>query len=82
MTCAADSSGSDKIEWMSGGVVVASAESAQELQLVFDLVNDTLHGSEFTCVVTKGSNSQQEAYLVSVTGELVEPANLTKIRHH
>ena len=71
VTCSSDSGVVEMIEWQSGGQVVASATSVQQLQLVLDPVNDTIHGSEVICLVTRRANERANQSLsISVTGKL------------
>lgn len=72
LSCTSDSRVTDKIEWLTEEEeVVVSADSVQELQLVFNPVNDSLHGSEFTCMVTISGkiSNQTQAIAVDITGE-------------
>ena len=41
------------MEWLTNGVVVESAASTQQLDLVFSLVNDSIHKQVYTCRVTR-----------------------------
>ena len=67
VTCSSDSGVVDRIEWVSGaGQVVASAVSVQTLDLVLDPVQDTLQGSEVTCIVTRGTEMASQT-LSSIT---------------
>ena len=61
--CSSDFGVVDMIEWVSGrGTVVASATSVQHLMLVLDPVNDSfsLHGSDFTCFITRDEGTPNE----------------------
>ena len=54
VTCSSDSGVADRMQWLSGaGLVLATDTSIQQLDLTFDPVNDSLHGSEVTCSVTR-----------------------------
>ena len=53
----------DRIEWRSSeGVVLVSGMSLSYLELVLDPVNDSLsvHGSEFTCLITRDEGTDNE----------------------
>ena len=54
VTCSSDSGNADRIEWRSReGQVLVSGDSVQQLDLVFNPVNDSLHNSNITCFVTR-----------------------------
>ena len=54
VTCSSDSGTADRIEWRSReGQVLVSRDSVQQIDLVFNPVNDSLHSSSTTCFVTK-----------------------------
>ena len=62
-TCTSDSGVADRIEWRSNeGDVLDSGTSLSDLVLVLDPVNDSLsvHGSEFTCVITRDEGLANE----------------------
>ena len=42
-----------RMEWLRDGVVVESAALTQQLDLVFSLVNDSIHDLVYTCRVTR-----------------------------
>ena len=42
-----------RMEWLTNGIVVESAASTQQLNLVFSLVNDSIHDQGYTCRVTR-----------------------------
>ena len=48
------------MEWLSNGVVVESATSTQQLDLVFSLVNDSIHNQVYICRVTRDGGVQAE----------------------
>ena len=48
------------IEWLTNGVVVESATSTQQLDLVFSQVNDSIHGDVYICRVTREGGTQAE----------------------
>lgn len=69
MTCSSDSGVVDLMEWLLAGLVVASSQFVQTLEHVLDPVSDTLHRSEVTCLVTRGTNTVNETQPISVIGE-------------
>ena len=59
VTCSSDSGTADRIEWRSReGQVLVSGDSVQQIDLVFNTVNDSLHGSNITCFVTRDEGSR------------------------
>ena len=61
-----------RIEWLNNGVVMASATSStQQLDLVFSLVNDSIHNQVFICRVT-GMDLEElrQNFTVKVNGRL------------
>ena len=61
--CISDSGVADRIEWRSSeGDVLVSGTSLSHLELVLDPVNDSLsvHGSEFTCFITRDKGTVDE----------------------
>ena len=61
VTCSSDTGVADRIEWVSGaGLVLVSGTSVRELELPFNPVNDSLHGSEVTCSVTRDEGSTNQ----------------------
>ena len=66
-TCSSDSGVADRMEWVSEvGQLVTSAVSVQTLDLVLDPVQDTLHGVMFTCIVTRGTETANQTFPVTV----------------
>ena len=64
-----------RIEWLmineEGIVLLASATSTQQLDLEFSPVNDSIHGQEFVCKVTReGGMIKEDSFVVSVTGNV------------
>jgi hypothetical protein len=54
VTCSSDSGVADRIEWRSGtGQMLVTSNSVQQLDLTFAPVSDSIHGSNFTCFVTR-----------------------------
>ena len=54
VTCSSDSVNTDRIEWRSReDQVLDSGVSVQQIDLVFNPVNDSLHDSNITCLVTR-----------------------------
>ena len=54
VTCSSDVGNADRIEWRSReGQVLVSRDSVQQVDLVFNPVNDSLHDSDITCFVTR-----------------------------
>ena len=70
--CFSDVSAS-RIEWLNNGVVMASTtnSSTQQLDLVFSLVNDSIHNQVFICRVT-GTDLEElrQNFTVKVNGRL------------
>ena len=59
-----------RMEWLTNGVVVESVASTQQLDLVFSLVNDSIHNQVYTCRVTRevdGTTATQN-FTVKVDG--------------
>ena len=77
VTCSSDSGVADRIEWRSGeGQVLVTSNSVQQLDLTFAPVNDSIHGSNITCFVTRdeGRANQtvsNQTLFVSVRGGCV-----------
>ncbi len=75
VTCTSDSGVVDRIEWRSSeGDVLASGTSLSYLELVLDPVNDSLsvHGSEFTCFITRdeGMVVFNKTFQITVSGTI------------
>ena len=46
-----------RIEWLNGDdVLMTSSMSTQQLNLVFSLVNDSIHGQNYVCRVNRSSD--------------------------
>ena len=59
------------IEWLNDGVVVESATSTQQLDLVFSLVNDSIHNQVYICRVTReGEIPATQNFSVKVDGKV------------
>ena len=63
---------STRIEWLTDGVVLArSATSTQQLDLVFPLVNDSIHNQDYTCRVTReGGMTATQNFTLKVDGKI------------
>ena len=64
-----------RMEWLTNGVVVQSAASTQLLDLVFSLVNDSIHGQVYTCRVTRETDDGMftiatQSFTVNVNGKV------------
>ena len=57
-----------RLEWIRDREVVAST-SNQQLDLVFDPVNDTIHSAEFTCEAISPYGNDQQDILINAQGE-------------
>ena len=74
VTCSSDLGTADRIEWRSReGQVLVSEDSVQQIDLVFNTVNDSLHGSNITCFVTRDEGRanhtvSNQTLLISVRG--------------
>ena len=60
-----------RMEWLRNGDMVASVASAsiQVLDLVFSLVNDSIHNQVYVCRVTRDSGTVSQNFTVQVNGE-------------
>ena len=60
------------MEWLNDGdVVVAAQSSTQRLDLLFDIVNDSIHNEVYTCRVTRNAtDTAEQTFTVSVEGAL------------
>ena len=61
-----------RMEWLTNGVVVESAASTKQLNLLFSLVNDSIHNQVYTCRVTRevdGMTTTQN-FTVNVNGRI------------
>ena len=63
LTCSSDLDVTS-VEWLYNGHVVAHT-ALPELQLMFGLVNDSVHGREYTCQVTSPYGIQQNIVYIS-----------------
>ena len=64
-----------RIEWLNEetGALLASATSTQQLDLEFSLVNDSIHGQEFVCQVTRdGGTIKRDSFTVNVDGNFYQ----------
>ena len=69
VNCSSDSD-VDRIEWISReGEVLSSGTSIQQLMYVVDPVRDNLHGSEFTCIVTRNQIVFNQTLPLTVRGK-------------
>ena len=58
------------MEWLSNGVVVATAMSTEQLDLEFSPVNDSIHNQVYVCRVTREGDVQVEQnFTVRVDGK-------------
>ena len=61
----------NRIEWLTDGVVVESVTSTQQLDLVFPLVNDSIHNQDYTCRVTREAGmTATQKFTVKVDGKI------------
>ena len=68
-TCKSDTLASG-MEWLTDGVVLESATTTQQLDLVFPLVNDSIHNQDYTCRVTReGGMTATQNFTVKVVGK-------------
>ena len=76
-TCESDTPAT-RIEWLTNGEeVIQSALSTQELDLVFPLVNDSIHNEVYTCRVTReGGMIATQNFTVNVDGKVYNPDSL------
>ena len=62
-----------RMEWLTNGVVVESAASTKQWNLLFVPVNDSIHNQVYTCRVTRevdGMTAQQN-FTVNVDGKRI-----------
>ena len=62
-----------RMEWLSNGVVIESATSTKQLNLLFSLVNDSIYHQLYTCRVTRevdGMTATQN-FTVNVGGKTI-----------
>ena len=68
LTCTSDVS-ANQIEWLdSERRVVARVTSMDQLDLIFNPVNDSIHNSVYTCRVTRGEEIAEQNITIDVTG--------------
>ena len=62
-----------RTEWLTNGVVVESAASTQQLNLMFSPVNDSIHNHVYTCRVTRAVDGMTatQNFTVYVDGKMV-----------
>ena len=65
-----------RMEWLNNETVIARASSIQELDLVFSLVNDSIHNQVYVCRVTRdGGNgittTAMQTFTVNVDGKVI-----------
>ena len=69
-TCISDTQ-AIRIEWVTDRVVVESATSTEQLDLVFPLVSDSIHNQDYTCRVTReGGMTATQNFTVKVDGKI------------
>ena len=68
ITCSSDLDVTS-IEWLYEGQVVSYVAGQQELKIVFNPVNDTVHNSEYTCRVTSPYGIQENTIPVIAEGK-------------
>ncbi len=80
--CISNSGVADRIEWRSiEGDVLASGTSLSYLELVLDPVNDSLsvHGSEFTCFITRDEGMVDETVFNQTLSVTVRGTHLVQM---
>ena len=76
ISCRSDTP-TEKMEWLRDGDVVVAAQSTQRLDLIFDVVNDSIHNQVYMCRVTrKAIDITEQNLTISVEGELSIAASL------
>ena len=62
-----------RMEWLTNGVVVESANSTQQLNLLFSLVNDSIHNQVYICSVTRKVDrvTATQNFTVNVDGKMI-----------
>ena len=69
-TCKSDTLAT-RMEWLTDGVVLDSATSTQQLNLVFPLVTDSIHNQDYTCrVIREGGMTATQNFTVKVDGKI------------
>ena len=56
-----------RLVWMLGRIVIAST-SSQQLDLIFDPVNDTIHNAEYTCEAISPYGMQEQTVMLQSEG--------------
>ena len=75
-TCKSETTAT-RIEWLNDGEMIESALSTQELDLVFPLVNDSIHNEVYTCrVIREGGMIATQNFTVNVDGKVCNPDSL------
>ena len=72
VSCLSDTQ-TEKMEWLRDGdsMVLAAQSRTQRLDLLFDIVNDSIHDEVYTCRVTRNAtDTAEQNFTVSVKGEL------------
>ena len=68
-TCRSDISAATRIEWLTNKVLLKSTNSMQQLDLVFLLVNDSIHNQIYSCRVTKENDTMTTLdFIVTIYG--------------
>ena len=77
ISCRSDTP-TEEMEWLrDGDVVVAAQPRTHRLDLVFDIVNDSIHDEVYVCRVTRNAtDTAEQNFTVSVEGELSIAMNL------
>ena len=58
-----------RIDWLTNGVIVESATTTQQLDLIFTLVNDSIHNEVYICRVTReGGTTVTQNFTVDIHG--------------
>ena len=61
-----------RIEWLTNGMVLESATSTQQLDLMFSPVNDTIHNQLYTCRVTReGAIIATQNFTTQIEGNML-----------
>ena len=85
LACSSDGV-ADRIEWRSReGRVLVSRDSVQQIDLVFNTVNDTLHNSDITCFVTRDEGranlTVNQTWAITVRGGCVQYHNVVDCQY-
>ena len=71
-----------RMEWLSNGVVVATAMSTEQLDLEFSPVNDSIHNQVYVCRVTREGDVQVEQnFTVRVNGKTILHISIRESNH-